>query len=204
MNLKKKLLNCLFTGVSAPWLTEIEWLENPISQANSIIPYIDTGIFPSWDIPFEMSATITKTSANRILPLSNYANQLTFYIEITATNRVRFGSQDSTASDPTFVSFDAYTSSSYSIPLNKPTRIWVKYTPRNDTAHSVDYEVGLEVLDGSGTTTSTTGTCYRSGSPASNTRTLRMFYDYRAALSTFDGGFKLHQLEVKYGTENKW
>jgi len=200
MSLKKKLLNCLFTGTYAPWLTEVEWLENPFSQADSIVPYIDTGIFPSWDLPFEMSATITKTSANRMLPLSNYANQLTFYIEVTATNRVRFGSQDSTASDPTFVAFDAYTSSSYSIPLNKPTRIWVKYTPRNDTAHSVDYEIGLEVLDGSGTTTSTTGTVYRAGSPASTTRTLRMFYDYRNALSTFDGGFKLHQLEVKYGT----
>lgn len=203
MSFKKRLLSYITATGGETWLREVEWLESPFSQADSIVPYIDTGIFPSWDVPFEMSATITKTSANRILPLSNYANQLTFYIEVTATNRVRFGSQDSTASDPTFVSFDAYTSSSYTIPLNKPTRIWVKYTPRNDSAHTIDYEVGLDVLDGSGITTSTTGTCYRSGSPASNTRTLRMFYDYRNALSTFDGGFKLHQLEIKYGTTHK-
>ena len=203
MNFKKRLLSYITAGTGEPWLKEVEWLENPNSQADSIIPYIDTGIFPSWDVPFEMSATITKTLANRILPLSNYANQLTFYVEVTATNRVRFGSQDSTASDPTFVAFDAYTSSSYSIPLNKPTRIWLKYTPRNDAAHTVDYEIGLEVLDGSGITTTTTGTCYRSGSPASNTRTLRMFYDYRSALSTLDGGFKLHQLELKYGATHR-
>ena len=66
MSFKKRLLSYITATGGETWLREVEWLESPFSQANSIIPYIDTGIFPSWDVPFEMSATITKTSANRI------------------------------------------------------------------------------------------------------------------------------------------
>ena len=202
MSFKKRLLSYITAGTGEPWLKEVEYLQNPYSQADSITPYIDTGVFPSWDVPFEMSATITKTTANRILVIGNYANVMTFWVEVTATNRVRFGSQDSTSVDPTFATIDAYTNSSYTIPLNVPTKIWAKYTPRNDATHTIDYEVGLEALDGS-VKTSTTGTGYRSGTPLSSTRTLRMFQDYRSAISTFDGGFKMHQMELKYGTTRK-
>lgn len=202
MSFKKRLLSYITTTGGETWLREVEWLQNPYSQANSIVPYIDTGVFPSWDVPFEMSATITKTTANRILVIGNYANVMTFWVEVTATNRVRFGSQDSTSIDPTFATIDAYTSGADTIPMNVPTKIWAKYTPRNDAAHTIDYEVGLEALDGS-VKTSTTGTGYRSGTALSTTRTLRMFNDYRSAVATFDGGFKMHQLELKYGTTSR-
>lgn len=202
MSFKKRLLSYITAGTGEPWLREVEWLQNPYSQTDNITPYIDTEIFPSWDVPFEMSATITKTTANRILVIGNYANVMTFWVEVTATNRVRFGSQDSTSVDPTFATIDAYTSGTDTIPMNVPTKIWARYTPRNDAAHTIDYEVGLEALDGS-VKTSTTGTGYRSGTALSTTRTLRMFQDYRSAVSTFDGGFKMHQLELKYGTTSR-
>ena len=202
MNFKKRLLSYITAGTGEPWLKEVEWLQNPYSQANSIIPRIDTDIFPSWDVPFEMSATITKTQGNRAVVLSNYPNVLTFWIEITATNRLRFASQDSTSVDPAFVSFDSLTNLSDAIPDNVPTKIWVKYTPLNDASHTINYEIGLEALDGS-VKTSTSGTGYRSGTPLSTTRTLCMFQDYRTPANTFDGGFKMHQMEIKYGTTHR-
>lgn len=201
MNLRKKLLTFLWAKPSgAKWLTEVENLDNNYSQADNLVPYIDTGVEASWDVPFELVATVTKTSANRCLVLGNAPNQRTFYIELTATNRLRFASQDSTGTDPTFVEFNVYTSSSYPIPLNVPTKIWVKYNPRHDSAHTIDYELGLEALDGSVSTTQT-GSVYRSGDPLSTRLNLRMFNDYRTPVSTFDGGFKIHQCEIKLGNQ---
>lgn len=201
MNLRKKLLTFLWAKPSgAKWLTEVECLANNYSQANNLVPYIDTGVEASWDEPFEIVATVTKTSANRCLVLGNAPNQRTFYVELTATNRLRFSSQDSTGTDPTFVEFNVYTSASYPIPLNVPTKIWAKYNPRHDSAHTIDYEIGLEALDGSVSTTQT-GYVYRSGEPLSTRLNLRMFNDYRTPVSTFDGGFKIHQCEIKMGNQ---
>lgn len=201
MNLRKKLLTFLWAKPSgAKWLTEVECLANNFSVADGYRPYIDTGVQASWDVPFEIVATITKTSANRCILIGNYSNQLTFYVELTATNRIRFGSQISTDSDPTFVAFDIYTSSSYPIPMNVPTKVWVKYNPRHDSAHTVDYEVGLEALDGS-VSTMETGSVYRAGQPTPARRNLRIFCDYRTPVSTFDGGFKIHQCEIKMGNQ---
>lgn len=202
MNLRKKLLTFLWTTTpsGAKWLTEVECLTNNFSVEDGYRPYIDTGVEASWDVPFEIVATITKTSENRCILTGNYSNQLTFYVEITATNRIRFGSQSSTDADPTFVAFDIYTNSSYPIPMNVPTKVWVKYNPRHDVAHTVDYEVGLEALDGS-VSTKETGSVYRAGQPVSARRNLRIFCDYRTAISTFDGGFKIHQCEIKMGNQ---
>ena len=202
MSLKNKFLSYLKAAPSMPWLTEVEYLQNDYSQANNSVPYIDTEVKASWDVPFELVATVTKTSANRCLVLGNAPNQRTFYIELTATNRLRFSAQDSTGTDPTFVEFNIYTSSSYPIPLNVPTKIWVKYNPLNDAAHTIKYEMGLEALDGS-VSTKETGSVYRAGQPVSARRNLRMFTDYRTPVSTFDGGFKIHQCEIKMGTAHK-
>lgn len=202
MSFKKRLLSYLKAAPSMPWLTEVECLQNDYSQANNSVPYIDTEVKASWDVPFELVATVTKTSANRCLVLGNAPNQKTFYVELTASNRLRFSSQDSTGTDPTFVEFNVYTSSSYPIPLNVPTKIWVKYNPLNDVAHTIKYELGLEALDGSVSTTQT-GSVYRSGQPLSTRLNLRMFNDYRTPVSTFNGGFKIHQCEIKMGTAHK-
>lgn len=202
MSFKKRLLSYLKAAPSMPWLTEVECLQNDYSQANNSTPYIDTEVKASWDLPFELVATVTKTSANRCLILGNAPNQRTFYVELTATNRLRFSSQDSTGTDPTFVEFNVYTSSSYPIPLNVPTKIWVKYNPLNDAAHTIKYEMGLEALDGSVSTTQT-GSVYRSGEPLSTRLNLHMFNDYRTPVSTFNGGFKMHQCEIKMGTVHK-
>lgn len=200
MNLRKKLLTFLWTKPSIKWLREVESLANNYSQADNLVPYIDTGVEASWDEPFEMVATVTKTSANRCLVLGNAPSQRTFYIEMSASNRLRFAAQDSTAADPTFVEFNIFTNINYPIPLNVPTKIWVKYNPRHDSAHTVDYEIGLEALDGSVSTTET-GSVYRSGEPSSVRLNLRMFNDYRTPVSTFDGGFKIHQCEIKMGNQ---
>jgi len=201
MSLKKRLLSCLFTTTYEPWLTEVEWLENPFSQANSINPYINTGILPSWDVPFEMTATITKTSNNRIIVIGNYSGNLTNFIEVTDENRLRIYITASTSIDPSYIARSFYTDASTPIPLNVPTKIWVKYIPLNDADHRVNYEMGFEALNGSVSATDT-GYFYRYGTPTS-IRTLRMFTDYRSQISTFDGGFKLHQLEIKHGTINR-
>ena len=188
---------------SMPFLTEVEWLHNDYDGDANAVPYIATDITASWDLPFEYMATITKPTANRIFLCGNYPNRLTFYIEVTATNRLRFGSQDSTADDPAFAAFDIYTNSSYPIPLNVPTKVWVKYNPLNDANHTVKYEIGLEALDGSVTRTET-GTFYRAGSPSADARKkLNIFNDYRSAIATADGGFKMHQCEIKMGTAHK-
>lgn len=200
--MRKKLAAILAAPKGAPYFCDVEYLESNYDTENNKVPYIDAGIIASWDEDFEFSATITKTTANRILVCGNYPNQLTFYIEVTASSRVRFGSQTSTSSDPTFVSFDAYTNTNYPIPLNVPTKIWVKYSPQNDASHTVNYEVGLEALDGSVKRVDT-GSCYRAGSPGDTRKKLRIFNDYRSGTSTFDGGFKMHQCEIKMGTQHK-
>ena len=203
MSFKKRLLSYLKASPSMPWLTEVEWLHNDYDGAADAVPYIATDITASWDLPFEYTATITKPTANRIFLCGNYPNRLTFYIEVTATNRLRFGSQDSTADDPSFIAFDIYTNSSYPIPLNVPTKVWVKYYPLNDAAHTVKYEIGLEALDGSVTRTET-GTFYRAGSPSADARKkLNIFNDYRSAITTADGGYRMHQCEIKLGTQHK-
>lgn len=198
---RKKLAALFAMADTQPYSREVESIISEYTASGNV-SYIDTGIFPSWDEDFEFVATITKTEANRTLPLSNYSGVSTFYLEMTATNRLRFGSQDSTSVDPSFEAFDTYTSNPYNIPLNVPTKIWLKYTPRNDSSNAVDYEVGLEALDGS-VSTKTTGTCYRSGSPAMSNRTLRFFHDYRSSATAFNGGFKIHQLEIKHGSIHK-
>ena len=203
MSIKSKYIDLLKSSIEMPYITEVEWLHNDYDGASSSVPYINTGIIANWDLPFEMTATVTKTTANRILLCGNYPNQLTFYIEITATNRVRFGSQNSTDADPSFVAFDIYTNSSYPVPLNVPTKIWVKCNPLNDAAHTVNYEIGIEALDGSVTRTET-GSFYRAGTPVNDARKrINIFNDYRTAVTTFDGGFKLHQIDIKLGTEHK-
>lgn len=203
MSLRKKLLTFLWVKQGgAKWLTEVEWLQSPYSQADNIVPYIDTGVLPSWDVPFEMTATITKTANNRIIVLGNYSGNLTYFIEVTDGNRLRIYLTASTSIDPAYIARSYYTDSNTPIPLNVPTKIWVKYIPLNDNDHKVNYEMGFEALDGSVKTTDT-GSFYRYGSTPDSSRTLRMFADYRSPVSTFDGGFKLHQLEFKMGTTHR-
>ena len=199
MSIKDRFLSYMKASPSMPWLTEVEWLHNDYDYSSGSVPYIDTGIKNNWDVPFEMSATITKTSANRIIVLGNYSGNLTNFIEVTVEGRLRIYITASTSIDPSYIARAFYTDVSTPIPLNVPTKIWVKYIPLNDADHTINYEMGLEALDGSVSNTNT-GSFYRSGS---STRNIQLFMDSRPNNQDFDGGFKMHQCEIKNGTVHK-
>lgn len=198
MSLRKKLLTFLWAKPSIKWLTEVENLDSNYN-ASTNQTYIDTGVRHSWDVPTEITATIAKTTGNRSLIIGCYSGARTFSIETTATNRLRLYVSTSTSTDPTYTLVDQLTPSSSAIPLDTPTKIWVRFNPLGDAAHTVNYEMGLETLNGE-VKTSVSGSFYRDGQPASS-RTLRMFYDYRADATAFNGGMKIYQLELKNGEE---
>ena len=201
MNLRKKLLTFLWTKPSsAKWLTEVECLANHYSQGDNLVPYIDTGIINSWDDELVITATISKIAdGRRAVICGNYSGRLTVNLEVAGGNATRLYCMADTNVDPLHTLVDKY---GPIVPENKPSKVWLKCTPLGDTDHTINYEIGVEALDGSFSSTST-GSFYRYGSPASN-RQLRLFYDYRGgASSVFDGGFNMYQIEIKNGTNHK-
>jgi len=201
-NLLRKKLAALFAMADTqPYSREVDSIQSEYDSDASKVTYIDTDILPSWDEDFEMVSTFTRTSNNRIIFLGNYSGNLTNFIEITDGGRLRIYITASTSTDPSYIARSFYTDSTIPIPLNVPTKIWVKYSPQNDTDHTVNYEIGFEALDGSANTKDTGSFC-RYGSPTS-ARTLRVFTDYRSPASSFNGGFKIHQLEIKHGSIHK-
>lgn len=205
MSVRRKFLSFLRSSASMPWYTEVEYLQfnhkASLITDNSLTPCINTGIKNNWDYPMEIVATVSKTlDGTRAIICGNYANNLTMSLELSAENKLRFFATSSRTIDDTYIELSEYLTTA--IPSNKPTRVWLKWNPLKDDAHTVTYEFGYEALDGSGTETAT-GSLYRSGQVRYDTRTLRIGGDYRSALAAFDSDLKVYKVDITNGDVQK-
>lgn len=196
----------LIRGFENDFLYEVEWIKPNVNASGTTkyVPIIDTELYNDWDKPLEVTGVLQRNDSKRHFIIANYGAALSFNLETSDQNQLRFYGQGSLDYDSTFVTFDYRTGA---IPLDTPVKFWLKLSPKLDAAHTVDYDFGWETLDGS-SSSSQAGAVYRAGTCSDS---LLLFADYRAIkwgstwTNAFDGGLKLHYLKYKNGAvQRNW